>query len=177
LGGLVVKQVRQHLKTSSDRKAIIEAYNNPEYASLHRDIMAVVFLGTPHRGSDLAGILDLILTASFSSRNFVKQLRPNSDALEAINNNFRHRVEKLKLISFFETENTRIRWVNHFMIFLFILLVDSDRENDCSQKVRDTRLSERGHSWVEWESSHNHKIQLKGRPELSHHYYRITKAC
>jgi hypothetical protein len=105
------------LATSSDRKAIIEAYNNPDYTSLYRNIAAVVFFGTPYQGSDLAGILDLIFTASFSSRNFIKQLRPNSDALEAINNNFRHRVERLKLISFFETENMRLKWVNHFMIF------------------------------------------------------------
>jgi triacylglycerol esterase/lipase EstA (alpha/beta hydrolase family) len=108
LGGLVVKQVQQPIEISSDRKAIIEAYNNPDYASLSKDIAAVVFFGTPHQGSDLAGILNLVLTASFASRSFVKQLRPNSDALEAINNSFRHRVEKLKLISFFETENTRL---------------------------------------------------------------------
>jgi hypothetical protein len=120
LGGLVVKQV-QPVEISAHRKAIIEAYNNPNYALLSRDIAAVVFFGTPHQGSDLAGILNLVLTASFSSRNFVKQLRPNSDALEAINNNFRHRVEKLKLISFFETENTRLKWVNHFTISLFML--------------------------------------------------------
>jgi hypothetical protein len=96
---------------------IIEAFNNPDYASLHKDIVAVVFLGTPHQGSDLARILDVILTASFSSRNFVEELHPNSDVLEAINHNFRHRVEKLKLISFFETENTRLNLVG-FKIFI-----------------------------------------------------------
>jgi len=73
----------------------------------------VVFLGTPHQGSDLAGMLDLILAASFSSRSFVKQLHPNSDAVEAINNGFVHRVRSLELISFFETENTRLVWVSH----------------------------------------------------------------
>ena len=73
-----------------------------------------MFLGTPHGGADLAGILNLILTASFSSRSFVKQLHPKSDAIEAINNGFVYRVDKLKLISFFETENTRLQWVRHF---------------------------------------------------------------
>ena len=78
--------------------------------------MAVVFLGTPHRGADLAGILNLILLASFSSRSFVKQLCPNSDAIAAINNAFVHRVEQLRLISFFETENTRLTGVYTFKI-------------------------------------------------------------
>jgi hypothetical protein len=48
------------------------------------------------------------LTVSFSSRTFVKQLSPNSEAIKSINNNFVHRVSSLKLISFFETENTRL---------------------------------------------------------------------
>jgi hypothetical protein len=175
LGGLVVKKVQKPIETS-DRKAIIEAYNNPDYASLSRDIAAVVFFGTPHQGSDLAGILNLVLTASFASRNFVKQLRPNSDALEEINNNFRHRVEKLKVVSFFETENTRLQSVHHLTISSFTLLVDPDRENDCSQRVRHSALSKRGHSWVEWESSHHYQVRLKGRPKLSHCHHRITKS-
>jgi hypothetical protein len=105
-----------NLETCADQKAIIEAYNNPEYASLSRDIAGVLFFGTPHQGSDLAGILNLVLNVSFASRNFVKQLRPKSDALEAINNNFRHRVEEMKLISFFETENTRLQKVIFVLI-------------------------------------------------------------
>jgi hypothetical protein len=139
LGGFVVKQVQRRHETS-DQKTLIEGYNNPNYASLYRDIVAVMLLGTPYQGSDLARILDLILNTSFSSRNFIKQLHPNSDALDAINNNFRHQVEHLKLISFFETENTHLQKVNPFKVFSFILLVDSNRENDCSQKVCETRL-------------------------------------
>jgi hypothetical protein len=46
---------------------------------------AILFLGTPHRGADLAGIVDLALTVTFSSRDFVKQLNPNSDAIKSIN--------------------------------------------------------------------------------------------
>jgi len=95
-----------------DRKAIIDAYNNPQYAELHKGIKAVVFLGTPHRGADLASILDAVLTVSFSSRTFVTQLKPNSEAIKSINHNFIHRVSSLKLVSFFETDNTRVQWVD-----------------------------------------------------------------
>jgi hypothetical protein len=76
---------------------------------------AILFLGTPHRGSDLAGIVDLALTVTFSSRDFVKQLNPNSDAIKSINSSFIHRANSLKLVSFFETENTRLTWVQLFM--------------------------------------------------------------
>jgi hypothetical protein len=72
---------------------------------------AILFLGTPHRGADLAGILDLVLTVSFSSRSFVKQINPNSDAIKSINEAFIYRANSLKLVSFFETENTRVKWV------------------------------------------------------------------
>jgi hypothetical protein len=89
-------------------KAIIEAYNNPDYALLHKDIKASVFLGTPHRGADLANTLNRILRVSFSSSSFVKQLKPNSDAIKSINNNFVHRARGLTLVSYFETQNTRV---------------------------------------------------------------------
>jgi hypothetical protein len=70
-----------------------------------------VFLGTPHRGTDIAKTLDRVLLASFSSRKFVQQLHPRSDAIAAINKSFAHRVTALRVISFFETENTRLQWV------------------------------------------------------------------
>ena len=115
-------------KDDFDRQAINDAYVNPEYALLANNIKGVVFLGTPHRGSDLANILNLILTISFSSRSFVKQLNSNSEGIRAINNSFVHRVDSLKLVSFFETENTRFKWV--FIVDVLInFTVDSGREN------------------------------------------------
>jgi hypothetical protein len=65
-----------------------------------------VFLGTPHRGADLAGMLNLILDVSFGSRKFVQQLKPESDAIKSINENFAHRSKSFKLVSYFETQNT-----------------------------------------------------------------------
>jgi hypothetical protein len=70
-----------------------------------------VFLGTPHRGADLASILDLALTVSFSSKRFVKQLKPNCEGVKAINNAFIFRANSLKLVSFYETVNTRVNKV------------------------------------------------------------------
>jgi len=66
-------------------------------------------------------MLNLILDASFSSRSFVKQLNPYNDAIKAINSSFVHRASSLKLISFFETENTRFKWVTPLDSRLLIL--------------------------------------------------------
>jgi hypothetical protein len=87
-------------------QAVVAAHRNPKYASLYQDIKAVVFLGTPHRGADLAGMLNLILAVSFSSRKFIQQLKPESDVIKSINENFAHRSKSLKLVSYFETQNT-----------------------------------------------------------------------
>ena len=94
-----------------DRKAIIESYSNPHYAPLYKDIKAIVFLGTPHQGAELARILTAILSVSFSSSHFVKQLVPDSDAIKSINNSFSHRANSLKLVTYYETENTRLYMV------------------------------------------------------------------
>jgi len=88
-------------------QAIVQANTNPDFSSIAKGITAVVFLGTPHQGAQLANLLDLVLTVSFSSRKFVKQLACNSDTIMEINDSFRHQSKGLKLISFFETQNTR----------------------------------------------------------------------
>ena len=88
-------------------KAVIQAHNNPDYAAIYQDIKAIVFIGKPHRGADLAKKLNLILTISFSARSFVNELRPDSHALKGINRDFIYRAPELKLISFFETESYR----------------------------------------------------------------------
>jgi triacylglycerol esterase/lipase EstA (alpha/beta hydrolase family) len=122
LGGLVVKQVQKLRTVLTRRQLIVEAYNNEEYTMIHKAIKGVFFLGTPHRGSDLAGMLNLVLMASFSSSTFVRQLNPNGDTIAVINDSFSHRVEPLQLISFFETENTRLQWVEAVKKFLLIVV-------------------------------------------------------
>ena len=161
LGWIGCETGTETIRKGSDWQAIVEAYNNERYTPLYNAIKGVVFLGTPHQGSDLAGSLDFVLFASFSSRPFVKQLNPNSDAIAAINNSFSHRVESLKLISFFETDSTRIQWVRLFTV-CGNYLVDSDRENDRSPTVRHFGLPERDQAWIEWRPLRNREIQLQG---------------
>lgn len=69
---------------------------------------AMVFLGTPHRGSDPASTLHTILTATVGSKAFVEELKSKSGMITAINEDFRHCAKDLTLWSFYETEPTSI---------------------------------------------------------------------
>lgn len=72
---------------------------------------SILFLGTPHRGSDLAEILNLILQASIfnhSSKQYINELKRNSPTLLEINDQFRHMAPELQIISFFETRPTSV---------------------------------------------------------------------
>jgi WD40 repeat protein len=97
MGGLVVK------------KAYILGQNDEEYQSIVRSISAIMFLATPHRGTNLAEILNRVLTVSFqSTKNFITDLNKSSPALEEINEQFRHIAPKLSIVSFYETLATTV---------------------------------------------------------------------
>jgi hypothetical protein len=85
-------------------QAVVNAYVNQLYAGMVGNIKAIVFLGTPHRGADSAQLLSTILTATLSSKIFVKQLRPKSEAIQEINKAFRDRSLSLTMISYFESK-------------------------------------------------------------------------
>ena len=91
------------------KKACLLGQNDEHYKALVRSISAIIFLSTPHRGSNLAEILNRILVASFqSARNFITDLNRSSMALEEINEQFRHIAPRLSIWSFYETLPTPI---------------------------------------------------------------------
>jgi hypothetical protein len=74
MGGLVIKEVRvneRHLQSVSSLLTHDQAYlvgqNDPQYEYIIKAIMAITFLATPHRGTNLATILNWILTSTFLS--------------------------------------------------------------------------------------------------------------
>lgn len=70
---------------------------------------AIIFLATPHRGTNLADLLNRMLFVSFqSSKEFIVDLSKSSSALEEINEQFRHVAPKLSIISFHETLPTLV---------------------------------------------------------------------
>ncbi|KAI1128895.1 hypothetical protein F5Y10DRAFT_164427 [Nemania abortiva] len=91
MGGCVVK------------KAYIIARQDITCKALAERVHSMFFLGTPHRGSDLAGILQSMLMVAWGTKPFVNDLLPNCSALAEINDTFRHYAADLRLWSFYET--------------------------------------------------------------------------
>jgi len=99
MGGLVVK------------KAVILGQNDTHYKDIVQSITAIVFLSTPHRGTNLADILNKILSAclfSLSPKQYIAELKNNSPTIQEINEQFRNLVDKIKIVSFFETQATSV---------------------------------------------------------------------
>ncbi|KAL9025906.1 MAG: hypothetical protein Q9196_005347 [Gyalolechia fulgens] len=98
MGGLVIK------------KACILARHDPNCKNLASRFHSIYFLATPHRGADSAQLLNKILKASmaFNTKDYVNDLVPNSGAIQAINDDFRHIFQDLQLWSFYETVKTNL---------------------------------------------------------------------
>ena len=97
MGGLVVKN------------AYLFGQHDSQYEHIVRSISAIVFLATPHRGTNLAEVLNRVLIASFQSpKGFIADLKQSSPAIAGLNEQFRHIAPLLKIFSFYETHPTTI---------------------------------------------------------------------
>lgn len=78
------------------------------FKSIIGSVSAILFLSTPHRGTNLAETLNSILqvTVATSPRQFIAELVVSSQILEKINEEFRHVAPKIDLFSFYETRPT-----------------------------------------------------------------------
>ena len=99
MGGLVFK------------KAIVQGHDDDEYKDLVSQIKSVLFLSTPHRGTNLAEILNRILAVSIfnhAPKQYLNELTQNSPFLEGLNEEFRKHAEGLHIFSFYETLETAV---------------------------------------------------------------------
>ncbi|CAD6578587.1 MAG: hypothetical protein ASARMPRED_008773 [Alectoria sarmentosa] len=98
MGGLIIKE------------AYMQGQNDPEYESIIKAISAITFLATPHRGTNLAELLDRILRSTFvtNSKQYISELAKNSFTLQRLNEQFRHVAPRLDIVSFYETQSTSI---------------------------------------------------------------------
>ncbi|MCJ1355983.1 MAG: hypothetical protein MMC33_005977 [Icmadophila ericetorum] len=96
MGGLVIKKV------------LLLAKQNPNYRQIAARIHSMFFLAVPHRGADAARFLNNVLKATIShgAKSYVESLIPNSEAIQIINDEFRHAYHGVQLWSFFETVKT-----------------------------------------------------------------------
>lgn len=99
MGGLVVK------------KACILSQSDPQYKDMMLSTTAIVFLSTPHRGTNLAEVLNRILSVSVfnhSAKQYIAELNRNSSAIHDINEQFKNIAPRLQLASLYETQQTPI---------------------------------------------------------------------
>ena len=98
MGGIVIKKV------------LLLARQDPLYHHIAARIHSMFFLATPHRGADSAQLLSNMLKVAVSHgpKAYVDSLIPNSDAIQVINDGFRHAYQGIQLWSFFETAKTTL---------------------------------------------------------------------
>lgn len=95
--------------------AVVYGQLNQEYRKLMSSIRAVLFLATPHRGTDLAETLNRVLSSSMfghTSKDYVTELTRNSSTIDELNESFRHHASKLQIFSFYETLSTQVGPMN-----------------------------------------------------------------
>lgn len=99
MGGLVFK------------KAFVQGHLNSEFREITSMIKAVLFLATPHRGTDLAETLNKFLSSSIfghTPKEYITELARRSPTIDELNESFRHHASKLRIFSFYETLTTSI---------------------------------------------------------------------
>lgn len=103
LGGLVVKQ------------AIINTKLSTRFQALHKSTYSIMFFSTPHKDSDkanyakmVAGILSFF-TGEPRNKELMDSLCKDSFFSTQSRDDFRRMVEKLKVVSFFETKPTELK--------------------------------------------------------------------
>ncbi|KAK1244024.1 hypothetical protein MKX08_002162 [Trichoderma sp. CBMAI-0020] len=98
------------------KEAFVIARQHPSYKDLAGRIYGIFFLGTPHHGSDLAGILENMLIAVWGKKPFVTDLKSGSSTLAMIRDRFRHVATDLALWTFYETLPTALGPINRIVV-------------------------------------------------------------
>ncbi|KAI0156339.1 hypothetical protein GGR57DRAFT_463109 [Xylariaceae sp. FL1272] len=104
MGGLVMKQ------------AYILAKQMSIYQRVADTIKAMVFIATPHTGSELAPILDRLFRITSGLKPYLDDLRRNSATVQAINTLFPSQSSDLLLHSFYETDPLSIGGLRDVLI-------------------------------------------------------------
>jgi hypothetical protein len=82
---------------------LLLAKQDPSCSGIATRVHTLFFLATPHRGSNMASMLNNLLKFSIGhgSKNFINNLAPDSEAIQIINDQFRHVCQGVQLYSFF----------------------------------------------------------------------------
>ncbi|KAH0543071.1 hypothetical protein FGG08_002584 [Glutinoglossum americanum] len=117
-GQSLLESLRNSPYLKATETAYVLARQDPSCAEFAKRIEAMVFLATPHRGSDLAAVLNNILRASAAHnfRAYVANLDRTSEVLALLNDSFRHYAQDLTLYSFYESQQTNLRVFSELIV-------------------------------------------------------------
>lgn len=87
---------------------------NPQYKDIRHSVSGVIFMGTPHRGSDMANTADILtklinvaslgLASAAVKTQLVANLKTDCEMLVDLSEGFRH--ETIQVITFYEMRET-----------------------------------------------------------------------
>ena len=77
-----------------------------------KNTIAILFFGTPHRGTDIANYGGVLANIANSVMNrptsqLVEALKRNSASLSRLTSDFKHQMPMYKIVSFYEMKPTR----------------------------------------------------------------------
>ena len=108
-------------------QSLLQATIEPRYNIISESTFGIMFLGTPHRGTDKTSygkILATVATASLNkpSPRLVNALQVNSEALLRLTTDFRLQVPKYQVYSFYEMKPMKMlsTLVSRNLILLFV---------------------------------------------------------
>ncbi|KAJ5736314.1 uncharacterized protein N7483_001439 [Penicillium malachiteum] len=118
LGGLVVKRALIYCRSLSNERT-------EHLRSVYVSTFGILFLGTPHNGSDIAkwglllhNICTAVLPKKFmeGSPQLVKALRTNNETLQHINSLFADIISRFHIYFFHETRSTDVRGTREIIV-------------------------------------------------------------
>ena len=81
--------------------------NRPEFLNIKSFTVGIVFLGTPHGGTDLAGYASFIAKLKGNDHTLVQSLMSSDENLLALSHDFAFGYRYLSIMCFYETMETR----------------------------------------------------------------------
>ncbi len=94
----------------------------PELGMIYRYTAGVVFMGTPHRGSDKVQLADMLVLAAKATwrkpnDELLNSLRSNAGALNQQRANFTTILDSFSVVCLYESSPTAIGMVRHLILF------------------------------------------------------------
>ena len=83
------------------------ASNRPKFQNIKSFTVGIVFLGTPHGGTDLAGYASFIAKLKGNDHTLVESLKSSDENLLALSHDFAFGYRDLSIMCFYETMQTR----------------------------------------------------------------------